>query len=74
MNNINIIINMTILENIDSDEDILEHFDIVQGISVKIEIVLFPKQVLVAKKTKPLRGSFKNLTCKDLSSKYSFWP
>ena len=47
MNNINIIINMTILKNIDSDEDILEYIDIVQAISVNIEIYLFPKQVFV---------------------------
>ena len=50
MNNINIIINMTILKNIDSDEDILEYFDIVQAISVNIEIYSFPKQVFVVKK------------------------
>ena len=56
MNNINININMTILENIDSDEDILEYFDIVQGISVNIEIFLFPKQVLVAKSGATLLG------------------
>ena len=47
---------MTILENIDSDEDILEYFDIVQGISVNIEFFLFPKQVLVAKNRATLLG------------------
>ena len=51
---------MTILENIDSDEDILEYFDIVQGISVNIEIFLFPRQVLVAKNRATLREFHKS--------------
>ena len=58
---------MTILENIDSDEDILEYLDIVHGISINIEIFLFPKQVLDAK-TGPLFGSFTNLTYKVFGS------